>query len=196
MDIRRRGYYPKGGGDILFRVDQGRPDPLQLLPGGRVKGIRARIHLCGLADDIAERMKQGVKQVLGGDVYFEDVQTGHSRSPGCGVTLWAETDTGGVLGAIGRCERGVKAEVVGEKAASALKMELDSGASVDVNLADQLLIPLALFGGEFTCRELSGHAKTNIEVIKQFLGDVIKVDETSGGSYKATVKPEDAKFPA
>jgi len=176
LEVRRRGYYPKGGGDILVRVSPSKPGPIKLEPGGEVKGIRGKIHLCGLPEDIGERMGQAVKDVLGKNVWLE-TETGHSRSPGCGITLWAGTDKGAYIGASALGERGVKAEVVGQNAAESLKLEMDSGASVDTNLADQLLLPLALYGGEFQCRELSAHAKTNIDVIEKFLGDVIQVEE-------------------
>jgi RNA 3'-phosphate cyclase len=176
LDLRRRGYYPKGGGDILASVRPGRPGPVVLESGGKLKGIRGRIHSCGLPEHIADRMESAAKEVLGKNLVVETM-TGHSRSPGCGITLWTETDKGAFLGASALGERGVKAEVVGRNAAEALNLEIESGASVDVHQADQLLIPLALYGGEFHCRELSQHTKTNIEVIHMFFGDVIEVEE-------------------
>jgi RNA 3'-terminal phosphate cyclase (ATP) len=129
-------------------------------------------------------MASSAKEVLGKNLVTETV-TGHSRSPGCGITLWTETDKSAFLGASALGERGVKAEVVGKNAAEALKLEMDSGASADVHLADQLLVPLALYGGQFHCRELSQHTKTNIDVIHTFLGDVIKVEE-EGELYRVS----------
>jgi RNA 3'-phosphate cyclase len=180
LDIRRRGYYPKGGGDVVVRIELGKPEPVVLLPGGRIKGIRGKIHFCELPEDVPERMAGGVKEALGKNVILE-MENGHSRSPGCGVTLWTETDKGAFLGSVGLGEKGVRAEDIGENAGKALKEELDAGGSVDVHLADQLLLPLALFGGEFFCRELTGHARTNMDVIGKFLGDeVFTVNEENG----------------
>ena len=45
-----------------------------------------------------------------------------------------------------------------------------STAAVDEHLADQLLLPMALAGGgSFSAVSLNMHAKTNMEVIRQFL---------------------------
>ena len=47
---------------------------------------------------------------------------------------------------------------------------MHSTAAVDEHLADQLLLPLALAGGDsFSAVNVNMHAKTNMEVIQQFL---------------------------
>ncbi|MEA3323969.1 MAG: RNA 3'-terminal phosphate cyclase, partial [Euryarchaeota archaeon] len=78
--------------------------------------------------------------------------------------LWCGLMGGSALG-----ERGTPAEVVGSDAADSIIRELDSGASVDVYLADQLIPYMAIAGsGSFTVRELSSHTKTNIWACEQF----------------------------
>ncbi len=70
-----------------------------------------------------------------------------------------------------------------------------SQAPVGPHLADQLMIPLALAamnesGGQFWATELTGHSRTNAQVIKQFLpvrfemreledGVVVAIDKTA-----------------
>ena len=59
--------------------------------------------------------------------------------------------------------------MVGSDAADRIIRELDSEASVDVYLADQLIPYMAIArSGSFTVRELSLHTKTNILVCEQF----------------------------
>jgi len=60
---------------------------------------------------------------------------------------------------------------VGRAAAREIITELGSWAAVDVHLADQLIPYMGLArGGSFTVREVSGHTRTNIWVVEQFLG--------------------------
>jgi RNA 3'-terminal phosphate cyclase (ATP) len=65
---------------------------------------------------------------------------------------------------------GVSAEDVAKDAAEQARVYMHSTAAVDEHLADQLLLPLALAGGgSFSAVDLNMHAKTNMEVIRQFL---------------------------
>ena len=68
-------------------------------------------------------------------------------------------------------ERGVRAEIVGEKAANALLEEIYSNSTLDVYAADQILPYLALAKENscFLSKEISMHAKTNMWLIEQFL---------------------------
>ena len=67
-------------------------------------------------------------------------------------------------------ERGLLAEQVAEKAVNDVKHYLQSNVAVGKNLADQLLIPLALAGeGAFLTQKPSLHTITNMTVIKQFM---------------------------
>jgi RNA 3'-terminal phosphate cyclase (ATP) len=76
-----------------------------------------------------------------------------------------------VLGAGRVAERGLRAEALGEAVGAQLAADLDAGASLDPHAADQMLVYLALAGGEswFTTRELSDHARTAMWLIEQFL---------------------------
>jgi RNA 3'-terminal phosphate cyclase (ATP) len=65
---------------------------------------------------------------------------------------------------------GASAEQVASEAAGEARVYLASSAVADEHLTDRLFLPLALSGGgAFTAAKLSMHARTNIEVISQFL---------------------------
>ena len=74
-----------------------------------------------------------------------------------------------ILGSDSLGERGKRAEVVGQEAASALAKEISSGACVDHYLADQLIPFLAVAGGKIQASEVTNHCRTNIFVVEQFL---------------------------
>ena len=53
-----------------------------------------------------------------------------------------------------------------------------SGTMVDEHLADQLMIPAALAQGttRYTTHRLTGHALTNADLLRQWLGVSIQID--------------------
>jgi RNA 3'-terminal phosphate cyclase (ATP) len=66
--------------------------------------------------------------------------------------------------------RGLPAEQVAEAACQDLLKHYRSNAPVDMHLADQLILPLAVADGVSelsTCR-VTGHSRTNMWVVEQF----------------------------
>ena len=75
-------------------------------------------------------------------------------------------------------QRGVRAESVALDAVNAAQKYLARPAPVGEHLSDQLLIPLALAGGgSFKTLSLTLHARTNIDVMKEFLDVKVSVRE-------------------
>jgi RNA 3'-terminal phosphate cyclase (ATP) len=77
---------------------------------------------------------------------------------------------------------GVSAEDVAKDAAEQARAFMHSSAAVDEHLSDQPLLPLALAGGSFSAVSLNMHAKTNKEVIRQFLPVDFELAEEHGFS--------------
>jgi RNA 3'-terminal phosphate cyclase (ATP)/RNA 3'-terminal phosphate cyclase (GTP) len=65
---------------------------------------------------------------------------------------------------------------VGQEAAEALRQEIEAGATVDVHTADNLMLWLALFGGEYSFAAPSGHMTTNAWVIEHFLPGALRIE--------------------
>jgi RNA 3'-terminal phosphate cyclase (ATP) len=79
-------------------------------------------------------------------------------------------------------EKGIRAELVAERACNEMDLYVTANVPVGEHLVDQLLLPMALAGGgTFRARgPLSLHATTNIETINAFLDVPIKVNEHDG----------------
>jgi len=61
--------------------------------------------------------------------------------------------------------------------------------AVGEHLADQLLLPMALFGGGvFTTTDISKHTRTNIDIIKRFLDVEFKMTQLGRKCWKVEVK--------
>jgi RNA 3'-terminal phosphate cyclase (ATP) len=178
LDVRvtlvRRGYYPRGGGEVEVRVQPGRPAPLTLDTPGALQELGGIAHVANLPAHIVERMQHSATQILAehGNVRIATQQLGHAEAigPGGALVLWARL-ANTVLGGSEVAQRGIPAERIAEQAAYALHAELRAAITIDVHATDQLLIYLALAGrpAHFTARAYSSHAHTTAWLIEQFL---------------------------
>ncbi|MDO9536938.1 MAG: RNA 3'-terminal phosphate cyclase [Thermoplasmata archaeon] len=190
IEVETRGYFPKGGGKITFRIiSKGHMEPLKLDAFSDVQKITGVVNITSLPVKIAERVKDSALEALSEDLRkLADISIEHKdRGPsqGVGIVL-AATDGKGILGADCLGERGKPAEKVGQDAVRELMVEIEGGASVDLHLSDQLLPFLALAGGSYSARKLTGHAGTNVKTIEKFLGPVIEVEESERVRFKAS----------
>jgi RNA 3'-terminal phosphate cyclase (ATP) len=187
--VRRRGYYPRGGGEVLVEVEQGRPAPLDLPEPRSTWTVSGAAHVAHLPVSIAERMVAAAGRDRAIDVRAlgDDVAAG----AGGAITLWAEAESG-LLGASRVAERGVRAEALGEAAGGELAADMASGATLDVHAADQSLVYMAMASGasRFTTRAVSSHAHTAMWLLSQFFPER-KWGRTPflGGLWRVTLAP-------
>jgi RNA 3'-terminal phosphate cyclase len=127
---------------------------------------------------VAERQLDGFRRAWEFDAIEGECHYAAARSLGSSLTAVAEyTQTR--LGADGLGERKVRAEDVGAGVAERLLAEMRSMGTVDVHSADNLLLWLAVFGGELQFAHLSGHIEANAYVIEQFLPGALHIDNQS-----------------
>jgi RNA 3'-terminal phosphate cyclase (ATP) len=174
LTVERRGYYPKGGGEVLLELAPARElVPFVVEETGPVQRVAIRAHVARLPREIAERMVDAARLALPPDVHVdtqvEVVGADRSAGPGGAIVLCAPSART-LLGAAQVAERGVRAERLGTMAAESLAGDLRARASLDVHAADQMLVFLALAPGEsrFRARELSSHARTSMWLLERF----------------------------
>jgi RNA 3'-phosphate cyclase len=170
LKIEKYGFYPKGGGIVKMSIKPSDPIKLNLLERGNFEKID--LHSIASSDlkiaQVAQRqvmefvktcdMKIGEKNIE----YVSALSTGsslHAHAHYQKCKIGAE-----VLGA-----RGLPAENVGKDCCFALKKEMASNSAVDSHIADQILLYIALFGGSVRIKEMTSHARTNIDIIEKFL---------------------------
>jgi RNA 3'-terminal phosphate cyclase len=66
---------------------------------------------------------------------------------------------------------------VGRAVGLRLRQELEGNGTVDVHTADNLMVPAALFGGQYSFAQHTGHIETNAWVIDQFLPGRLRLVE-------------------
>jgi RNA 3'-terminal phosphate cyclase (ATP) len=164
LEIRKRGYYPQGGGEVWVSLEPSSLQPLEIREDDRDAGILSCSQ--NLPDHVAQRQADAAMNRLQERLDFSppihlDRRKGVSTGTSC--TVWW-----GAKGGISLGKPGLAAERVGEAAADALIRQHRADGLVDTHLADQLLLYLAQYGGRYTTSELSLHTKTMLWLLKEF----------------------------
>jgi RNA 3'-phosphate cyclase len=177
ISIQKYGYYPKGMGEATLTVKPHRClQPFCIESFGRLEEIKGFSVCTFLADrQVAERQAKAAKDYLSQQGYTSQIQIVNDQSnpiqKGSSIVLWAQTDTGVVVGADAIGELRKMAEDVGKEAAQKLLSELSVKPTVDVFLADMLIPYLALTHGKsaFLVRTISEHIESNVWLMEKIL---------------------------
>ncbi|MCD6110199.1 MAG: RNA 3'-terminal phosphate cyclase [Thermoplasmata archaeon] len=191
-EVRRRGFYPRGRGEIVVSVDPPHsPRPLSITSPGEVKEVGIYSYTQGIGRDVAKRMASSAEEFFKGFNVRSVVEEGRGVSPGAVIDVVVETSGGCRLGSNALGERGKPAEVVGREAAERIMEELNPIRCADRHLQDQLIIYMALGGGEILTGPLTSHTRTQIWLAGKFIegldfkleemGELTKIS-TRGGS--------------
>jgi len=199
IEQKKRGHYPKGGGEVLCKITPAvNLNPVNLVNIGKISAVNGISHCVRLPPHVAERQASSAEEVirraLEVDVRIR-IETysrkdDHHLGPGSGIVLWADGENGVRLGADQLGEKGIRAEDVGKSAANQLVREVSTGRAIDSHLADMIVPYLAIANGEskIGITEISTHLTTNLWTIKQILGTTWTLEGNVGGPGLLTVK--------
>lgn len=207
LKIIKRGYYPKGGGEVVLEIvprfannDFPTIDALlnalhtvpaiNLRQQGTLEQIRGIVNISSDLEqkEVGERIQKATAAKL--QKYHIPItiaiQYAKSLSTGGEIVLWAVFSNDGeienynpiILGADALVEKNKTSEEIGQEAATTLITEIDAGMVVDKHLADQLIIFMALLPqSTIRAKEASDHLHTNIYVAEKFLPIKFKIEE-------------------
>jgi len=188
LTVHKYGYYPKGMGEATLSVEPCKPlQPIRLEAFGKIKIIRG-VSVCTFLSErkVAERQAKTANEYLRERGYTTDIQIINDRSnplqKGSSLVLWAETDTGAILGADAIGELRKTSETVGREAAEKLYAEISAMPTVDVHLADMLIpyVALAEDKSVYLTRTISDHLETNIWLAEKILNVRFNVKKVNG----------------
>jgi RNA 3'-terminal phosphate cyclase (ATP) len=185
LEVRRHGFYPKGGGEAVATV---KPiDALKpFIPEHEPIGVVYGVSLCGrLPRHVAERQAASAAETLEASGLKSKVSVTHLEgaetpySPGSLVCLWADHM---FLGSDSLGERGRPAERVGREAAAGLVEQIRTGATVDLHTSDHMILLCSLAEGEsrLSTSRLTLHTLTAVELAKSFTGAEFSVQGREG----------------
>ncbi len=180
IDLRQRGYYPKGGGVIRVRITGSNSSlkPLTLHEPLMSDPLEATIFACcssSLPEHIARRELESAKDTLEqSNIRVQDAiqKSGElSLSPGTSILVHTQKDQEYIgCSAIG--ERGKRAEEVGSEAARAFTEEVANRPNVDSHLSDMIVTLACCTAGSsfFTTSKITRHLETNLWISEKMTG--------------------------
>jgi RNA 3'-terminal phosphate cyclase (ATP) len=178
MEVLQPGYPPKGEGRLRVEVKplRGGLKPLRMTEQGSIKGIRGISLASHLENErVSERMADQCKRLLekrGYQAHIEVLNDQTALQKGAALLLWAETETGCLLGSDQAGKPGRRSEKIAHSVVASLFEDLDTKATTDRHLADQLILFAALAGGtsEYLIPRMTEHIESNLWLVEKILG--------------------------
>lgn len=172
-DLEETGYYPKGGGEATLRTENFSLDPIELTERGELERfeIFSKASKDLESQNVADRQADEVARLLKNEHVSTPIEkhVGYEGTASTGSSLLIKAVyENSVAGFDALGERGKRSEDVAREALQDFRKFHSSDAAVEEYMADQLMVFLALSGGEISIAEVTGHIETNLEVIKAF----------------------------
>jgi len=177
LEIERPGYAEQGGGIIKVSVQpvSGKIEAITLTSQGEIREVKG-VALCShlkqirVSDRMAKECGRTLKQRCH-NAKIELIYDTTASHQGATLAIWAETSTC-FLGSDRAGRKGRRAEGIGNYVANSLIQDINSGATVDRFLADQLIIYAALAEGisEYIIPRMTDHIEANSWLVGHVLG--------------------------
>ncbi len=204
LKVLKRGYYPKGGGEVVVEVSprfnltkyeslgslleelSAKLCKIKLVEQGKLQQVRGVVNVSSeLVDaEVGERIQRAAS--AGFEVPV-NVRVDYAKTLNVGgeVLLWGVFGEGGVdfdnpvlIGSSGLLDKRKSSEELGKEVARMLQKEMDSECAVDEHLADQLVMFMGLLPGSIIkTSSVSDHVKSNVYVVEKFLDIGFKIEK-------------------
>ncbi|MCM8787297.1 MAG: RNA 3'-terminal phosphate cyclase [Candidatus Omnitrophica bacterium] len=180
--IKKRGYYPKGGGIVIVSFKNFSFKKIDLVEAKNLETIIVMSFASKTLQKkkVAERQLETalniLKQNLKNTEFQIELEYFDTESIGSQVNICARFSSGAILWGDSLGEPTKSAEDVGKEAAKKLLDEINVNSACDVHLADNLIPYVAFLGKKFRTSSISKHTLTNIWVCENFLGKIFKTE--------------------
>lgn len=188
VECERCGFYPEGRG-VLYGQIHGESNTqfssIERQERGDLYTVDACSAVANLPDHIRRRQAQQTRVVLENQGIPVRMETTSPPSSGPGTYVYIHASyEHSHAGFVSYGHPGKPAEKVGREAAEAFLRYHESGAPVQSQLADQLLLPLSLAEGPsvFRVSEVTDHVRTIAEVVRKLSGTRIRIQDGENGS--------------
>ncbi|WP_423792120.1 RNA 3'-terminal phosphate cyclase [Methanocaldococcus indicus] len=178
LKLIRRGFYPEGGGEVIFKLKPSNIQKIDLVYHSKSKDVYGVSYVQNLKEDIARRMRKKAVDLLNKNKLNPNIKIEVSKglSTGAGIFLCNDTIGSSYLG-----EKGLRAEIVAERCVNFLLEERNSNMALDRYMGDQIIPFLAFGKGKVGVSKITNHTKTNMWVVKHFLDVDFKIIEIDNG---------------
>lgn len=183
IEVQKHGFFPKGGAQIKSKFC---PPVIESNIEIKERGKIKRVEGFSIASNHLRKAQVAKRQAQAAEKFLEErysdiaiaIKTDYTEasSPGSGIVLWAICENT-IIGADSLGERGKPSEEVGSEAGWDLIKALESEATLDRYMSDQIIPLLGLYGGTFQYPELTTHIKTNTKIVQEMTGRKFQIDE-------------------
>lgn len=189
--LRKAAFLPNGHGCLLLEVEPSVPLPVEWKARGKLLACGGSVAVAGYSKELAERAVDRVHALFGESGLRPEVTLTRfdSDAPEIQVTCWARFETG--AGAGSSTGRGkAKVEQAAEAAFRDFHQWYATEATVDMFLADQMLVPACLAEGRtvYTTPRVTRRLMTMAWVVRQFLPIQVTVHGTEGEPGRVVVE--------
>lgn len=195
VDVVRRGYFPRGGGEVKLRVQPVHTlKAITLMDRGDVTRICVRASVAGaLPVAVAARMAEAAAEAVrrrrivdDGRISVEAYKEASATGNGSSLTVVAETSGGCVLGGSAIGSPKISAEATGRAAAAGLLATLADcpAACVDDHGQDQAILLMSLAAGVSRVRArhpLTLHTRAAIDIAQRLTDAAFEVVPDADG---------------
>jgi RNA 3'-terminal phosphate cyclase (ATP) len=181
IQLMKPGFYPNGGAMGRIYMEPSSQNQVILEECGHLE----KTEVISNASSDLKSQKVAELQVAGYRSVFSDVDNvmagyAEANSSGSSCSAYAKYDTGAIKGVARIWQNGIDPRDVGRRTGMALKREMESHAAMDEQMADQLILPLALSqsGSRYSFQRMYPHVETNFKVVRHILGDVLEISKS------------------
>ena len=167
MEVKRRGYYPRGGGNVEVQVYPCEKIRTLNLTQRFNKAVRILCSYSKISKDLMEKEFDKTQKVLENQGFSvnSEIREEPALNEGCSLLVFTH-DQSCIIGSDGICTKGN--QQIGNMVSNNF-LKWDSG--VDNFLSDMLVVPLSLSGKSvFTVKKITKHLETNLFVTSKITG--------------------------
>ena len=176
FELKKRGYYPKGNGEINLEIN---PSTLKAISLTKRKTNQAKI-LCTFSKISNEKIKNEIKRIkekLVNENFIVNVEIKEEEALDSGASLLVYSiDENSITGI----------DALFDKKTQSFDIDLDEflgDLAVDENLADMIVVPASLARGKttFQVKKITKHLETNLFVTSKISGCKYGIGRLSNG---------------
>jgi RNA 3'-terminal phosphate cyclase (ATP) len=173
LELEKSGYYPAGGGEATLETEEHSLEPINLTDRGDIEKFEiyskasSELEEQSVADRQADEAERMLKNSHISIPVEKEVDYEKTDSTGSSLLVRAVYENS-IAGFDALGEKGKRSEEVAREAVQDFKSFHSTEAAVDEHMADQLLVFMAIVGGEIAVPEVTSHVETNLEVIRKF----------------------------
>ena len=166
IELIKRGYYPKGGGEIKLQVF---PSKLKSISfsNRKLNNVKIICTFSKIAMEIIEREIQEIKKKLTDEDYKVEVEIKNQEAIDSGASLLIYSiDENSIIGVDSLFNKKTQSFDFN------FEKFIEKAQGVDANLADMLVVPASLSPGRttFLVKEITKHLETNLFVTSKITG--------------------------